>query len=118
MRAGRRSNLRRRPAKLAKKGKKTGMLAMMKRVAKQVLNRKSETKYVASQLYTDANVPSTLDIPGDLNTNLPPLLAGIESYQRNGSRISNVRGRTIYTFWLDNGTQSANNDIISSSFSS
>lgn len=105
---GRRSNLRRRPAKLAKKGKKTGMVAMMKRVAKQVLNRKSETKYVARQLFQNQSVPGTLDIPGDLHTCLPPLVTGVESYQRNGARISNVRGRTIYTFWIDNVTQSAN----------
>lgn len=99
--------------KILRKGKAKGMLAMMKQVASQVLIRKAETKYVAKQLFQNASVSGTLDIPGDLHVCLPPLLVGTESYQRTGSRISNIRGRTIFTFWLDSATQSANCNNIS-----
>lgn len=99
--------------KIMRKGKAKGMLAMMKQVASKVLLRKAETKYVAYQRFTNASVSGTLDIPGDLHDCLPPLLVGTESYQRTGSRISNMRGRTIFTFWLDNLTQSPNCNNVS-----
>lgn len=93
--------------KIMRKSKAKGMLAMMKQVASQVVLRKAETKYVAQQLFTNASVSSTLDIPGDLFTCLPKCVTGIQSFQRNGARISNLRGRTIFTFWLDS-TDGAN----------
>ncbi len=99
--------------KIMRKGKAKGMLAMIRQVASKVLIRKAETKYVANQPYVDTPVTGTLTAPTGFLPCLPMLGSGSESYQRNGSRISNVRGRTIFTFWLDNTTQSANCDNIS-----
>lgn len=96
--------------KIMRKGKAKGMLAMIRQVASKVLQRKAETKYVAQALITDTVVPNTI-ISNLLLTTLPRLDAGVQSNQRTGARISNIRGRTIFTFWIDNAQSPNCNNI-------
>jgi len=95
-----------------KKQAKKGQVAMMRKIAKEVINQKSETKYVAQSLDVGGIVNSSLTTPAGLFPMIPTLLCGTESFQRVGARIENLRIKTTFTIWLDNnGNQAQNNNV-------
>lgn len=96
-----------------KKQAKKGTVAMMRKIAKEVINQKSETKYVAQALYgSGSTVQPSLSTPADLFPLMPRLLVGTESFQRVGARIENLRIKTTFTFWLDNNENQVQNNNI------
>lgn len=64
-----------------------------------VVNRREETKYVATQL-GGANIPSTLVVPGNLVPMLPRVAQGVGSFQRIGQKINMAHGRVDFQFYL------------------
>jgi len=96
-----------------KKQAKKGQVAMMRKIAAEVINKKSETKYVAQQLGDFGGiVNSVLQTPAQLFPMIPTLQCGTESFQRVGARIENLRIKTTFTIWLDNnGNQVQNNNV-------
>lgn len=95
----------------AKQRAKKGTVAMMRKIAAEVINKKSETKYVAQAL-PGTNVYSSLTTPAGLFPLMPTLQCGTESFQRIGARIENLRIKTTFTIWLDNeNNQTQNNNV-------
>jgi len=101
-----------RQARAKKQRAKKGTVAMMRKIAAEVINKKSETKYVAQSLDVGGIVNSSLTTPAGLFPMIPTLQCGTESFQRVGARIENLRIKTTFTIWLDNnGNQAQNNNV-------
>lgn len=77
-----------------------------------IVNRKFETKYVATDIQTQVAI-ATLSVPNNLQKTLPPLVVGVNSNQRIGQKISNVHGRVDFHFYLTPSpdAQSVTNDV-------
>lgn len=66
-----------------------------------IVNKKEETKYVAFQPQPPATgVIATITTPANLVQYLPPVVQGIQSNQRIGTKISNVKGRVDFQFFV------------------
>jgi len=63
----------------------------VRRIAKSVVSRASETKFIS--LRQDLGFNSTITGPGECYALMPPITQGTDDFQRVGDRIS---GRTLY----------------------
>lgn len=96
----------RRKTKTAKPGKQFAKKVMA------VVNKASETKYVANDIQKTVPVDTYISIPSDLTTVMPVLQEGAGSWERVGNRINNVRGRTHFNFSIPYNTSSAFNWVV------
>jgi len=72
-----------------------------------VVSRSEETKYVAEGVDI-VDVSGYLAVPSGLKGCIPPLEQGTKSNERIGQKISYVKGRVDFAFWLNPGTGSEN----------
>jgi len=70
----------------------------LKTAIKQVLNKASETKFVAENNATNVAIASTVSIPTNLEVTLPTLSQGVGDYQRIGNNVKPTSLRVKLAF--------------------